>query len=468
MPEKTRAQLRRNCRIGMLQALLIGLVLCLWALQTLAAEPVEAGGGNPRTPPAADEKPAVPDTVVKSVKAKPALKRPAKARAPGKNKATAARAAAYTEPRLAADSQAPLAPPPLAGARPHAGGHDGQLQAIRRALLEATLEQPTRVVSTAWVDDRGALHESAQFQSRAEIRGVRVLAYTEKDGEPRAQVSASVLPWGLKPGGKTAESCEQPPRNWRLPLQLEGRLAPGFGGDQRYAGEALLDIARQALKDESAQSRRWYPHASRPALSGQYLQALAGGPASLPSGWVARVELRPSASEEKSSLGRVGDWFAGTNASWRWTLALSVGQQGASAPAAMRWEMSAVIEVPRDQLANSPRGWLKGESARIGELLREWMARIDAQTECEPPQFVVRRNAPDELAVLAGQGSGLRAGDRVLLINRARLPSQILEVDASMSMALAEIRQVGAQQSTLAVLAGPPLPDQGDWVALPF
>lgn len=49
--------------------------------------------------------------------------------------------------------------------------HEAQLSAIRQAILDATLDRPTRVISSAWVDDKGALHEASHFHSEAKVRG---------------------------------------------------------------------------------------------------------------------------------------------------------------------------------------------------------------------------------------------------------------------------------------------------------
>ncbi len=54
------------------------------------------------------------------------------------------------------------------------GTPDEQLQAIRLALVQAVSQAPMQVYNTAWVDDKGALHESTQFHSQAKVRGVRV------------------------------------------------------------------------------------------------------------------------------------------------------------------------------------------------------------------------------------------------------------------------------------------------------
>jgi hypothetical protein len=65
-------------------------------------------------------------------------------------------------------------------------------------------------------------------------------------------------------------------------------------------------------------------------------------------------------------------------------------------------------------------------------------------------------------------GSGLRPGDRVLLLNPSQIPSQMLEPGATQHLALAQVVKVGNDQTELQQLAGPALPTQGHWMALPL
>ena len=93
-------------------------------------------------------------------------------------------------------SKGPTAPAAAANAKSDAnapspvnasaqGAYERELEAIRSALLQTTVvEAPTRVVSTAWVDDKGVLRELSHFQSEAHVRGVRVTHYLEDDKAP--------------------------------------------------------------------------------------------------------------------------------------------------------------------------------------------------------------------------------------------------------------------------------------------
>ena len=55
-----------------------------------------------------------------------------------------------------------------------------RLDAIRQSLVEASLQSPTRVSSTSWVDSQGSLRENSTFKNAIEVRGVKVLRF-ERD-----------------------------------------------------------------------------------------------------------------------------------------------------------------------------------------------------------------------------------------------------------------------------------------------
>ena len=173
--------------------------------------------------------------------------------------------------------------------------YDSQLAAIRQAILQATLDRPTRVISSAWVDNQGALHESAHFHSEAQVRGVRVLSYVQGD-EPVTQVSAEVLPWGWKPVGAD-QSCKAPPRPWRLPLGVQVVMPEGFSGPQLFASQTLVGLAQQAWSQNMQVSQRWRTHTvaqAAPQSDNAYMRALTGQTEER-SGWTAEISLQPHA-----------------------------------------------------------------------------------------------------------------------------------------------------------------------------
>jgi hypothetical protein len=346
--------------------------------------------------------------------------------------------------------------------------YDAQLAAIRQAILDATLDRPTRVVSTAWVDDKGALHESAHFHSEAQVRGVRVLSYVQGD-EPVTQVSAEVLPWGWKPVGAD-QSCKAPPRPWRLPLGVQVVMPEGFSGPQLFASQTLVDLAQQAWSQNMQASQRWRTHTVAQVASqsdNAYMRALTGQTEER-SGWMAEMSLQPHApAEARSWTDRLS--LSPSAPPLRWTLSLRLGQKISPASRLVpQWQIEQIISVAPLALSHSPTAWAQQMQGLLQERMRQWVAQLDKQTECEPVQFHVRRQGTQSLELQAGFDSGLRPGDRVLLMDPAHVPARMLEPGVAQHLALAQVVKVGAHRTELQQLAGPALASHGAWMALPL
>jgi hypothetical protein len=344
--------------------------------------------------------------------------------------------------------------------------YDAQLAAIRQAILDATLDRPTRVLSTAWVDDKGALHESAHFHSEARVRGVRVLSYLQGD-DPVTEVSAEVLPWGWKPVGAD-QGCKAPPRPWRLPLGVQVVMPEGFSGQQLFASHSLLGFAQQSWSQNMQVSKRWRTHSvaqPAPQSDNAYMRALTGQTEER-SGWMAEISLHPHAPAVSRS------WTEHLTESaplWRWTLSMRLGQKlSASSRLEAQWQIDQIITIAPMALAQSPMAWAQQMQGLLHERMRQWVAQLDKLSECEPVQFHVRRQGTQSLELQAGFDSGLRPGDRVLLMDPAHVPARMLEPGVAQHLALAQVVKVGPHRTELQQLAGPALATHGAWMALPL
>lgn len=350
--------------------------------------------------------------------------------------------------------------------------YDAQLAAIRQAILDATLDRPTRVVSTAWVDDKGALHESAHFHSEAQVRGVRVLSYVQGD-EPTTQVSAEVLPWGWRPVGAD-QSCKAPPRPWRLPLGVQIVMPEGFSGPQLFASQTLLGLAQEAWGQNMQLSQRWRTHSvaqAAPQSDNAYMRALTGQTEER-SGWMAEISLQPHApAEARPWTTRMSQSLNLSESAppWRWTLSVRLGQKlSPTARLVPQWQIEQIVSIAPLTLAQSPTAWAQQMQGLLQERMRQWVAQLDKQTECEPVQFHVRRQGTPSLELQAGFDSGLRPGDRVLLMDPAHVPARMLEPGVAQHLALAQVVKVGPHRTELQQLAGPALASHGAWMALPL
>lgn len=363
---------------------------------------------------------------------------------------------------------APATAPALSGnAAAPAQEHERQLQAIRQALLEATIDRPTRVISSAWVDGDGVLHESAHFHSQAEVQGVRVLSYIQGDEPPAAKVDAQVLPWGLRQTHAADGSCQSPPRAWRLPMTLQTRVDSGFSGAQQHASQWLLHAARQTWSERLSESKRWQGQESARPTGNTYTQMLSGSDEAS-AGWVAELSLSPQPAPEDQAqpwLQRM-PWTA---PAWRWSLNLTVGRRTSpDLPIQPLWTARQSLSIPIADITSQPTAVLSKMQQALAQKVRDWIQTLEQDKQCDPLQFAVLRQAGSQLMLQAGQGSGLRPGDRVLLMNPAHVPSRVLEPGATQHLALAEVVRIGRHQTELQQLAGPSLPAHGQWVALPL
>ena len=375
-----------------------------------------------------------------------------------------ASSAATTLPPLPIITAGNAAAPQVAGP---AQEHERQLQAIRQALLEATMDRPTRVISSAWVDGDGVLHESAHFHSQAEVQGVRVLSYIQGDEPPTATVDATVLPWGLRQSRAADGSCQSPPKAWRLPMTLQTRLEGGFSGAQQQASQWLLQTASQFWSARLSESRRWQGQEGARPASNTYTQMLSGsGEAS--AGWVAELSMSPQPAPQEQALPWTQrmPWVA---PAWRWSLNLTVGRRTSpEQPIQPVWTASKSVSLPIPEITNQRTAVLSRMQQELALQVGQWIQTLEHTQQCEPLQFAVLRQTGSQLMLQAGQGSGLRPGDRVLLMNPAHVPSRVLEAGASQHLALAEVVRIGRHQTELQQLAGPALPANGQWVALPL
>lgn len=356
-----------------------------------------------------------------------------------------------------------------APAKPTVNEHDVQLGAIRQAILEATLERPTRVISSAWVDDKGALQESAHFHSEAQVRGVRVMSYVHDD-PTQTRVSAEVLPWGWRP--TSDKNCPAPPRPWRLPLVVHVQAPDGFNGTQQFATHTVLNQAYEAFLNSMQTSQRWRTHSLKTTEDSTYHRALLGHEEA-PSGWAAEMTLSPSKRQSvahwTSRLGMGTPPPADASADWHWTLTLTVGHRPSPSDRLEgQWQMVQTIHVSPSAMVQNPSAWARQMQADLHRHMRSWVAQLDKRSECEPVQFHVRRQGPNALQLQAGLGSGLRPGDRVLLVNPSHVPSRVLEAGVAQHLALAQVVRVGTHRTELQQLAGPALASNGPWMALPF
>ena len=334
------------------------------------------------------------------------------------------------------------------------GTPEEQLQAIRIALVQAVSQAPMQVYNTAWIDQKGALHESTQFHSQAKVRGVRVLAYTAQ-GQAAPELRAATVGeapthWATVKGDP--QRCLQSLGRWRMPVDMVVSLDPALKGRDTHVGAWLAQESAHWWRQQPGQSVRWHwDQADVVPAGGQasvtpYMRAVLGSESQRQTPWRLNVVL------STDNLQIPG-----------WRMDVSFGRTDGSAPV---WQDRVFL----------PAGMNERPSQRfVGmatlNVLRETLSRlraeVDARGACEPSQFDLTATTQG-LVLPVGPASGFRPGDRVLVMDRDRLPQRLVEPGALGQLAMAEVVLVHKNRVQLKQIAGPTLPQQGHWVALPI
>jgi hypothetical protein len=334
------------------------------------------------------------------------------------------------------------------------GTPDEQLQAIRLALVQAVSQAPMQVYNTAWVDDKGALHESTQFHSQAKVRGVRVMAYTAQgQAAPElraATVSEAPTHWATVKGD--VQTCLQAAGRWRMPVDMVVSLDPSLKGRDTQVGAWLAQESAHWWRQQSGHSQRWHwdqaevRSVSTDASASPYMRVVLGSQSQRQTPW--RLHL---------VLGTDGFRVPG------WRVDVSFGRTDGSSPV---WQSR--VHLPASLVEDRSQQFVGMKTLEVlRHTLSQVRAEVDARGACEPSQFDVAPTAQGWVMPV-GTASGFRAGDRVLVMDRDRLPQRLVEPGALGQLAMAEVVQVHKDRVQLKQIAGPAMPAHGYWVALPI
>lgn len=334
------------------------------------------------------------------------------------------------------------------------GTPEEQLQAIRLALVQAVSQSPIQVYNTAWVDDKGALHESTQYHSQAKVRGVRVLAYTAQ-GQAAPELRAAAVNeapthWAKVKGDPY--QCLQSAGRWRMPVDMVVSLDPALKGRDSHVGTWLAQESANWWRQQAGNSVRWHwdqaevasAQSSTPASA--YMRAVLGAQSQRQTPWRLNVVL------STDNLRVPG-----------WQLDVSFGRNDGSAAV---WQDR--IHLPAAMNESGSQRFVGMHTLEVLRLaLGRLRAEVDARGACEPSQFDVSVTA-QHVVLPVGKSSGFRLGDRVLVMDRDRLPQRLVEPGALGQLAMAEVVKVDQHRTELKQIAGPALPREGHWVALPI
>jgi hypothetical protein len=358
---------------------------------------------------------------------------------------------------------------------------EAQLEQIREAILNAAVERPTQVLSTAWIDQDGRLHETAHFQTDGEVRSVRSVRMPLFDkAKPVAKpvsIKVELLPSAWRQKMKPGAHCGAPARKLRQPLKIFSATATEPANRQSFYTQTLLREAQSRWQEQVQSSTRWWPQPSNAddirSTSNAYETALTR--TGTQTSWAVRLELSTlpvAPSEQQPWHVQLRRQLTGFDASaeqpWLLQLTMTMGTLRQDGSFEALWSQHAPLQLSASDQQASPADWQALLGERLQPIMQGWAQALEKAWACEPIQFQVSGSPASGLLINAGQRSGLAPGDRVLLVAPEYIPQKILENGAMAHLRLAEVVQVGEHQTAIRQLAGPAASMHSRWVALPL
>jgi hypothetical protein len=356
-----------------------------------------------------------------------------------------------------------------------------RLAAIRKGLVQAALEGPTRVQATQWIDAKGALQESSSFRVGMEVRGVRVLGYgADAQGDPLAQ-----LQWINADTSRTSASAlEERQCNTPRVVKLQHVVAWSWtheGTADADTAPLLASLQASAVAQleqntgASTGSNAVWRLVERPRQTARssYEQALLGSSLDttpwrleLQAKLVAAPPLVPVALAPLAIKNRSG---GDTEASppteskgmaVQLRMALTARQQNKPAlqsettlpikAADDNWGAPAISTSTREELARQMQRWRNELAHHLG---------------CLPVVADVVQAAGSQLRINIGSAAGLQVGDEWVVANDHNAVQRALEPGIVDQTVLAQVQSVGPYSAELRAIAGAKQNVQTNWTA---
>ena len=354
-----------------------------------------------------------------------------------------------------------------AGEEQAQAGSNARLESLRNALVDKALKAPTRVRSAAWVDESGRLRENTQIDSDIKLRGIRVLSYLEEPGGSKANIVADA---GATLAAKNG--CPQPGSRFKRHAALIETHAPGDGKSGYHFMPELADRTAKFLIRTFSQDENWVvtPAALAPTA---YERTLLGTDTPAATPYVMRLHLEairttPPVVLSWASTPVVDLFSEPPHRVPAKPLLLTLRVEERSSGRAL-WQKEAPFHYPESDVDGKRPPLPAGLTQALEDALLAWRAQMGAALRCEPLQFAVTVPESGDLTVHAGSRSGVRVGDHLLLVDRTRIPANMLEAGALDRAALFEVHSTATDRAVAKRVAGPaPLGRPGDLVAMPL
>ena len=368
-----------------------------------------------------------------------------------------------------------------------------RLDAIRLALVEASLQTPTKVFSTSWFDPNNSLREASSFKNNMQVESLRVMAYgRDESGQPKAKLKFEAAatpntpstPKGFqaifdafKKLGTTQLASDSTPAALQKTEICEKKLKPGLkhligvelwmdASNPTALRSTVFELMGEHLVNDNPHGRDTVWRMSRNMTESSMANSITPYELALTSNkpevmpWQARLAVKSELLPSEGQGALFG--FKGTHILV--TLLLQVtprdGQKGLL-------QKSTTLKLEIDsETWKQPK--LKPESyLALSEQFQAWKRELSQLVACEPVIPTVTAVRTDTIVINAGSESGIRKGDEWLLADPRKFPSQLMDKNGASQTLLAQVENVSPYQAELTILAGPAQSVQKNWRAWP-
>ena len=343
-----------------------------------------------------------------------------------------------------------------------------RLEALKQALIDLSIDSEVKLVSSAYLDQKGVLHEASVVTSQSRVRGIRVLSYLEEAGLAVADVEATVV----------ASDCPVARPGLRretLIRVIRGASDPRFG--DHYLSE-LGELSEQLLSVALSRTSNWSVTARQQFVSSYHKKMAATGSGRRP--FEIQIALRPARLEFREGIYRVEryvDRQSNNALYWSQSHIPGLANRAPWSNETLAVELRLIDPVRGDLVVaetvqvdypSLPRGYDKSALPttfiqKLSVVAQRFVRQMDGALECQRHYYHVSNSqaagrgsdASVDVRINAGSIAGVQVGDQFLLSPTPQISGQGASLDDIGKLVLAQVQTVGLYGATLVVTAGP-------------
>ena len=337
-----------------------------------------------------------------------------------------------------------------------------RIEALRNALINRAMQAPTRIKSSAWIDQSGRLQESTRITSDMTVRGIRLVANPDAQDVTDEKIIIDAANSVIAP-----EKCSDANSAWlrRAILKIEQH-----GSNDGISADHMAEIVRATnhLFAETWSSKGSWNLLPASDLN-QYEQLVrVGRQVSAPYRITVSIVTSKSEPKLKTTSQNLKEAFFPPSPLLPDSMLILKIILSESASGKTVWSSSAPLHFPATTVSILKHPLPSDISTQLARIISRWQQQVDTKLKCEPIFFNVVNEADGTININAGQASGLRENDKVLVIDQGQVPQHILEGGLDKSVFLAEVESVFNYSSRLRFFSTPPGRNTSRWIAIPF